>query len=154
MKATPMFLGACAFASIAGALSGATTNTVPIRNGGIGMDMLPERAIASAFDRSQARSALPDHYPVITPSGRIEVAELSMRGLYAQQRFAWRSENYAPVPEPAAYEEPATDWIEPSVPAIDAVPVATPVQPLDLSSPSSEGFAKTIDVAAALGVEG
>ena len=36
MKATPLFLGACVIASIAGAVGGATTNTTPILNGGIG----------------------------------------------------------------------------------------------------------------------
>lgn len=84
MKATPLFLGACALASIAGALSGATTNTTPIQNGGIGMDMLPERAFAFAsHGNALPDAALPDQYAIVTPAGRFDVGELATRGLYA-----------------------------------------------------------------------
>lgn len=154
MKATPLFLGACAFASIAGALSGAATNTTPIRNGGIGMDMLPERVFAfDPRDTGQPEPALPDHYPIVTPAGRYDVGELATRGLYAQQRFGWREADYAPLPEPAFAGDPAA-LAEAPLPAIDARPAAAPVQPPDLPAPGGESKARTIDVAAELAASG
>lgn len=151
MKATPFFLGACAFASMAGALSGAATNTTPIQNGGIGMDMLPERAFA--FDpRATAENnpALPDHYPIVTPAGRFDVGELATRGLYAQQRFGWREADYIPPPPEPAFEYDVVEHTEVSPPAIDAQPLAPPRQPLDLSPSSQTGEARMIDVATEL----
>lgn len=139
MKATPLFLGACVFASIAGAVGGATTNTTPIQNAGIGMNMLPERAFAfDPSDDGRPEMALPDHYPMVTPSGRIEVAELSTRGLYSQQRFGWRSAGYEPLPEQAFAEEPGrVIWDEPESPppSIEARPIAPPIAPLEVPPP-------------------
>jgi hypothetical protein len=159
MKASPLFLGACAFASIAGAVGGATTNTTPIQNAGIGMDMIPDRPIA--FDPSHSGLpdiAPPDHYPIVTPQGRIEVAELSTRGLYAQQRFGWRSANYDAVPEPALVDEPAYDhWAQAdtSPPAIVTAPMDAPVEPLDLKAVQGRTEQhRVIDVAASLDGQG
>lgn len=141
MKASPLFLGACAFASVAGAIGGATTNTTPIQNAGIGMDMLPERMIA--FDSSDGENpaiAPPDHYPLVTPQGRVEVAELSIRGLYAQQRFGWRPANYDTEPEPAFVDEPSYDRFAEAgeaPPSIDAAPIDAPVELLDLDAVSN-----------------
>lgn len=151
MKATPMFLGACALASIAGALSGATTNTAPIQNGGIGMDMLPTRAFAfDSGDTGQRDAALPDHYPIVTPTGRVEVGELSTRGLYAQQRFGWRQAEYAP-PSDHAFDADRVEFADTASaataapPVIMAQPAASPIQPLDLPTPP-RGEARLIDV--------
>ncbi|MCT2559838.1 hypothetical protein N0B51_12710 [Tsuneonella sp. YG55] len=157
MKPTPWFLGACAFASIAGAVGGATTNTTPIQNAGIGMEMLPERPIA--FDRADSgipEVAPPDHYPMTTPYGRVEVAELSSRGLYAQQRFGWQTARYAPLPEPPLVEEPAAEdrWIgaDRAPPELEASPLAAPLEPLELAPPPAgeAGQHRMIDVAATL----
>ena len=162
MKATPMFLGACALASIAGAVGGATTNTTPIQRGGIGSEMLPERYFAfDASDTGLAKApALPDHYPVRTPEGRIEVAELSTRGLYSQQRFGWRETAYEP-PSEELFGDLSPDWTEPAAqgefPALAelADPVAVPVPVLDIPqtvTASSNGSVspRVIDVAATL----
>lgn len=153
MKATPAFLGACAFASMAGALSGAATNTTPIQNGGIGMDMLPERAFAfDPRETAEPQPALPDHYPIVTPAGRFDVGELATRGLYAQQRFGWREVDYSPPPPEPAFEPDPVEHSEVPPPAIEAQPLTPPRQPLDLFPSPQTGEARTIEVAAELSV--
>ena len=154
MKATPLFLGACVIASIAGAVGGATTNTTPILNGGIGSDLLPERSIA--FDPSDSglpNVATPDHYAMVTPAGRIEVAELSTRGLYAQRRFGWDEPEYVSEAAPEYFDEPVEEIQQPA-PAITAQPVADQVQPLDLTEPAEASGPRIIDVAAELAAAG
>ena len=65
MQVTPMFWGACALASIAGAVGGATINTQPIQKAGIGSEMLPH----PAFDFDPTDSGLPEGAPPApTPS--------------------------------------------------------------------------------------
>ena len=159
MKATPLFLGACALASIGGIVSGATINTEMIQHAGIGMNEINRPAIA--FDPADSglgdQVASPDHYALTTPSGHYEVAELSNRGLYAQRRFGWREAHYAPppeapLPEPVAEpgwsygsaDEQAYSADEPSPQDID--PPATPV----VSQAAAEGDARLIDVQAEL----
>jgi hypothetical protein len=149
MQATPLFLGACALASIAGVLSGATINTRPIQHGGIGMEEIVRPAIAFSATESglSEQVALPDHYAVNTPHGRFEVGELANRGLYAQQRFGWRDAAWTPPPEPSI-SEPEADpgWsaggADPIVETAEVTPVGDPPVPLL----PAEGRARTIDV--------
>lgn len=47
---------------------------------------------------------LPDHYPITTPRGRFEVAELRERGLYASRRFRTPYEE-PPVSVQVSYSE-------------------------------------------------
>jgi hypothetical protein len=158
MRATPLFLSACTLAAIGGIVSGATINTRIIQQAGIGMNEIQRPAID--FDPSDTglsdQVAPPDHYALGTPEGRIEVAELSMRGLYSQRRFGWDAA-WVPPPPPALPEPAADpDWsyqgqgaeIEPAVaiePAVDqsSADVGTP-------DPASTGQARTVVVQAAL----
>lgn len=148
MQVTPMFLGACAFASIAGAVGGATINTQPIQQAGIGSAMLPQPEFA--FDQTDdglPQMALPDHYAMNTPDGRIEVAELATRGLYAQQRFGWREASYEPPPPPPL-PEPQSEWAERGTedePALVDRAQPTPDEPAETSVTP-----RVIDVAAEL----
>ena len=156
MKATPLFLGACALASVAGAVGGATTNTDPIQLGGIGSELLPERHFAfDPSDNEAPQPALPDHYAMTTPDGRVEVAELSTRGLYAQQRFGWREASYELPPEPV-FEEAESEWSDQPLafeqPALSSEPVDVPPPALD--APVPESGPRVIDVAAALASPG
>lgn len=158
MKATPLFLGACAVASLAGAVSGAAINTSVIQHAGVGAGGLPSPSFA--FDASDtglaAQEALPDHYALVTPDGRVEVAELANRGLYAQQRFGWREAEWAPPPVPA-FPEPEADpqWsasandlrnVSEGVPATTAEPAVD--RPGEVQN--SPAGARIIDVQAAL----
>jgi hypothetical protein len=149
MQAKPLFLGACALASIAGAISGATTNTRPIQKAGIGSELLPRAEISSdPGDLWRAQPALPDHYAMTTPDGRVEVAELATRGLYAQQRFGWREADYEPAPPPPL-PEPQSEWAgrpvegEPAFAPPAARSSQEPAQPASVSP-------RVIDVAAEL----
>jgi hypothetical protein len=121
MKAAPLFLAACALASIGGIVSGATIDTEMIQHAGIGMNDIhrPEIAFDPADTGLSDQVALPDHYALNTPSGRFEVAELSNRGLYAQRRFGWREAQYAPPPEaplPEPVAEPGWSYEPPDAP--------------------------------------
>ena len=148
-----MFLGACALASIAGAVGGTTINTTPMQVAGIGSSMIPERAIP--FDRSSGiqQEALPDHYAMTTPEGRVEVSDLATRGLYAQQRYGWRPASYEEPVEPAFAPDASTDWKveEPAPLPNDQQVTAEPL--LELASPATtEVTPRMIDVAAVLAV--
>ena len=159
MQATPLFLGACALASVAGVVGGTTINTRPIQRGGIGMDEIVRPAIA--IDPSDTglseQVALPDHYALDTPEGHFGVAELTTRGINAQRRYGWREAVWVPPPEPN-FAEPVAEpgWsygsqeteqpiIEPA--EMDGAPAEPPVQ---LADASSAGEARVIDVAAEL----
>ena len=154
MRATPFFLSACMLAAIGGMVSGATINTRIIQQAGIGMNEINRPAID--FDPSDSglsdQVAPPDHYALGTPSGRVEVAELSTRGLYSQRRFGWRDTAWMPpppppLPEPAAdpdwsYQERPAD-IQPAV-AIESGP-NQPQADVATTSPAV-GQARTIVV--------
>ena len=155
MQATPLFLSACALASIAGVISGATINTRLIQHAGVGIDDIDRPTIA--FDPSDDglsdQVALPDHYALRTPKGLVEVSELSDRGLYAQRRFGWR-DAWTPPPVPA-FPEPTADagWSYGSAEELGEPPIE--VQPAINQQPAkdpqtTEGQARLIAVQSAL----
>lgn len=157
MQATPLFIGACVLASIGGIVSGATINTRPLQHAGIGMDDINRPALA--FDPSDdglgEQVALPDHYAMNTPHGRVEVGELSTRGLYAQRRFGWRDAVWTPPPEDAFVDDPlpvVPDWSEARAESPPPAPVAVPegTPPAADTPPPQFGQARVIDVESAL----
>lgn len=80
MKFAPQILSAVAVVAIAGAVSGATIGDSPVlkeRPRGT----LPEAPMISASnDALHDTTRPPDHYPLKTPEGTIEVAELALHG--------------------------------------------------------------------------
>lgn len=155
MQATPLFLGACAFASIAGVVSGTAINTRPIQRAGIGMEEIARPAIA--FDAADSglsdQVALPDHYAMNTPTGRVGVAELSTRGLYSQHRYGWREADWTPPPEPV-FVEPTADpqWSASNADVAVEAPSAVSEQRIDPAT-ATTGQPRTIDVQSALNGE-
>ena len=157
MQATPLFLGACALASIAGVVSGTTIDTRPIQRGGIGMQEIARPAIDFASDEGLSEQvALPDHYAIRTPEGLFEVAELSSRGIYAQRRFAARDAAYSPPPMPV-YQDVVPEW--PSVDYDDELVEAGPQivreradEATAAEAAPDAGTARVIDVDAVLAV--
>ncbi len=89
METAHGIFGACAAcaAAVAGAVGGASIATDPITDRGDTLASLPDHAVSAPQIDRTARS-LPNHYPLETPSGTIEVAELSSHGLYRNRRFA------------------------------------------------------------------
>jgi hypothetical protein len=113
-----------------------------------------ERTIAEGHDHR----ALPDHYPLVTRSGVVPVAELSDRGLFSQARYNsfLAGTGYAATIEdgPGPGWEPGPDEVDIAAsqhaPAMAAA--AVPAEPLDLSQGPAQiaGQAKIIDVHATL----
>ncbi len=80
MKFTPHILGAVAVVAIAGAVSGATIGESPVLKRGL-TETMPEAPIVRASNAAMRDGKRPpDHYPLKTPNGTIEVAELSLHG--------------------------------------------------------------------------
>ncbi|EDL49230.1 hypothetical protein [Erythrobacter sp. SD-21] len=80
MKFTPQMLGAVAVVAIAGAVSGATIGDSPVLKRGH-TDTLPEAQLVAASNEAVRTSQRPpDHYPLETPKGTIEVGELALHG--------------------------------------------------------------------------
>lgn len=86
MKISPWILGAAALVPVAGALAGAAVNTDPVGPGGDVSAALPQQTVFAQDAAPRTRDRLPDHYAMETPEGRVEVAELAMRGRYGQAR--------------------------------------------------------------------
>ncbi len=106
MKFTPQILGAVAVVAIAGALAGGAIGESPVLLRGQ-TDSLPEAPIMSAADdamRSDRRP--PDHYPLETPNGTVEVAELALHGRLRDRGgdLWWDGRSEEPVRMGAAYD--------------------------------------------------
>ena len=81
MKPTPMILGAMALAIGAGTAVGMSTPTDPLSRYGDTFDNIPRHATQFASVDEQRRMIAPrDQYPLVTPEGTIEVAELVFHG--------------------------------------------------------------------------
>jgi hypothetical protein len=160
MKPAPMFVFACAVAALSGAVGGAAIDTTPIQRAGIGTpDFLRE---PSPFDPSAellTQAALPDHYEMLTPTGRVEVAELTTYGLRSQRRFGWSEpsplEALRPITgEPQAEDswrrtEEVTELVAPETVVLPSV-AGDVAPPVSEANTASTGTARTINVAAAL----
>ena len=80
MKFTPHMVGAVAVVAIAGAVSGAAIGDSPVLERGL-TETLPETPMMHASTNSMRDAKRPpDHYPLQTPNGTVEVAELSLHG--------------------------------------------------------------------------
>lgn len=96
MQVSPGVLGVSAAVLVVGVAAGAAFGSVPpMQQRGV-HEFLPE-ARTVAIDYPE-RDDLPDHYPLITRNGRVEVHELGERGLYSQARYSYRQlDAYYPV---------------------------------------------------------
>lgn len=80
MKYAPHFAGAVAVITLAGAFSGAAIGDSRILERDR-YDTLPEAQVVTAGNNElRAGERPPDHYPLKTPKGTIEVAELALHG--------------------------------------------------------------------------
>lgn len=104
MKRTPAILGAISLALISGAVAGKSIVTEPISTNA-GLDaVLPQQHIHPQSAELATVERLPDHYPMTTPEGVIEVSELALRGRYSQRSYSAADGSFAA--EPYSYEAP------------------------------------------------
>lgn len=94
MKATPMILGATALALVSGAVAGQSIGTEPLGLYQDVTDTLPQQRVNSRSAALQIAERLPNHYPLETPEGTIEVEDLAWHGRYRDRVPA-----YAPLPD-------------------------------------------------------
>lgn len=111
MKFTPWLLGAAILAPVTGAIAGSQMSTEPI---GVYADVtasLPDQPIAyNRAGPTLQQERLPDHYPLETPEGRIEVAELAWHGRYRDRvRLVEQAGDYY---APAGYARIDAAWDE------------------------------------------
>ncbi|MFN2098812.1 hypothetical protein [Altererythrobacter sp. MF3-039] len=99
MKVAPMFAGAAVVAACAGTAIGLTLPTKPIAMGGDPLAEIPKHPVSQAAFEPQRRG--PDHYPLQTPEGTIEVHELADHGLYRNRRYLDARYDYAGASDPA-----------------------------------------------------
>lgn len=119
MNRTPLILGAIAVASCLGVAVGATVPTEPLSHMRSAAIAEIPRHDSALLDYEDAAKPTPNHYPLETPEGRIEVAQLSDYGLYRNRRYnmQYDASAYAEVEyEPAGYES-AIDPLELDRPA-------------------------------------
>lgn len=139
MRVAPVLVGACALASIAGAVSGTSINTTPIQRGAIGSAEIHRPSYSSVpMQSTYGRAAQAEHYDMTTPEGVIEVAELANRGLYSQDRYAVREAAFAPPVEPAFGEpaylpDPVEDVTSPEALPADVIEVDAGPKIIDVS---------------------
>ena len=139
MKTTPLILGATAFATCLGVALGATVPTDPLTNGADPLADVP-RHQPTPVDFASVKRNLPNHYPLETPQGTIEVAQLSDYGLYRNKHYTVADFVYRPDPQPelavaeqeqaatymaARYEEPPQQQAQPAARYVEPVEVAT-----------------------------
>lgn len=106
MKFVPHIVCAVAVATIAGAVSGATIGDSPVLTRA-SIDTLPQAAIiGGSNDALRNSSRLPDHYPLETPKGTIEVAELALHGRMRERGgdMWWEDGREAPIRTSAGYD--------------------------------------------------
>lgn len=144
MKPAPTFLFACVVAAVSGAVGGAAIDTNPIQRAGVGTpEFLRDPAPFEPSSDALAQAALPDHYDMLTPSGRVEVAELTTYGLRSQRRFGWSE----PPPLPPLMGEPQAEdsWRRTEGMAIAEAPATVSEPPV-----SSEGGSAMPEAATAV----
>ena len=93
MKVSPWILGAAALVPVAGALAGSNIGTEPVGLHDDVIASLPETS--ASYERggpALEQERLPDHYAMETPEGRVEIADLALRGRYRDQsRYGQRT---------------------------------------------------------------
>ncbi len=105
MKLMTLFAGALMVGPAMGAIASQAVNTHPVDRSDNVFAAIPQHEIAN-YDSQQSNSGARDHYPLITPHGRVEVEELWDHGLMRNRRFA-RYDTYEaqPLPQPELYAE-------------------------------------------------
>ncbi|HEU4820446.1 MAG TPA: hypothetical protein VFS87_04740 [Qipengyuania sp.] len=152
MTRSPMLWGAGLACALGGAIAGNALGSTPVtdRSAITTFYQTHQSAIAAQHDQR----ALPDHYPLVTRSGVVPVAQLADRGLYSQARY---SSFLAAAGYAADIDDDPGPGLEETDPAVSqhappTAAAAVPPEPLDLAQGPAQlaGRAKIIDVQATL----
>lgn len=165
MSVSPIALGAASLIALAGAVAGNALGSAPMRDYGA-YEYVSRAEAGHVSAREDPGPPLPDHYPLVTREGTVEVAALSTRGLYSQARFRMPShavpddppeftaEDYVPEESFAEYRAAPARFAtgRAAAPEHAAPPSAETQAPLQLAAgPANvDGGAKLIDVQASL----
>lgn len=139
--------------AVGGAWAGNALGSAPITDRStIGMFY---QSHETAYADGENQRALPNHYPLVTRTGTIPVAELSDRGLFSQARYSAHrvaADYAADGPGPGLDEMDREEMAPAQYHSAVVVPEARPVQPLAMDDGPAQiaGRAKTIDVQATL----
>lgn len=87
MKLTLLSLGAGSISLVLGAVAGESINTVPKTSGMDVLEAIPRHDLVFS-PAAPDQGISPDHYPLVTPRGRVEVEDLWLHGLYRNRRPA------------------------------------------------------------------
>jgi hypothetical protein len=158
VKRVTLFAGALMVGPAMGAIASQAVNTHPVDRSDDVFAAIPQHEIAY-YDNQQAPSGARDHYPLITPHGRVEVEELWDHGLMRNRRFA-RYDTYEPEPppQPEPYAEVPVEDARLRNANYQSVPAAAALTPSNARSARQIGermerprvSARMIDVAAEL----
>lgn len=150
MTKSPILWGAGLACALGGAIAGNAVGSIPVADRSA-VEMFYQSHQTAYADR-QGQRALPDHYPLVTRKGVVEVAELSDRGLFSQSRYraADVAATYADAGDPGP--APEASYSESPQPAATLAEATAPAEPLSLARGPSQvdGQAKIIDVQATL----
>ena len=90
---SPRMMAALSVVAIGGATAGMTIGGSPMVMKGVGgADPLAGNGSAPASDAYRPQAPQPDHYPLVTPTGTVPVAELALRGHLRNSRSSWYRE--------------------------------------------------------------
>lgn len=111
MRLAIVMAGAALLGPVLGILASGSINTAPKQSGGdmlALLDSIPRHEEAS-FDVAQS-ATLPDHYPLVTPRGTVQVADLWLHGLYRDRPPLYPDyefDHYGLEQEPHEFDVPA-----------------------------------------------
>ena len=115
-------LGAFSAALLTGGLAGAAINTRPHTSAADVMAAVPQHRLSAPAILPAGTT--PNHYPLDTPHGRIEVAELSWHGRNHARQLAARQQRRAQAARLAAAQQQA------EAPRMMVLETARPAQPV------------------------
>ncbi len=151
MSKFPILLGVGLACALGGAIAGNAVGSIPVTDRST-VEMFYQ-AHKTATVGQYGQRLLPDHYPLVTRDGVVEVARLSDRGLFRQARY--RPSNLAAGYAASADEgDPGVAFVEEYSPdsRSAAATAAAPAETVSLAQGPSRvsGHAKIIDVQATL----
>lgn len=103
MTKSPMLWGAGLACALGAAVAGNALGSTPVVDRPT-IGFYYQTHDAAPYPVGASSAPLPDHYPLVTRSGIVPVAELGTRGLYSQARY--RPDSYAVNDGPAGYAPP------------------------------------------------